>query len=439
MGKNYILAKQTPVLLDIDLAIARYRGMTAPHAMIRREIAVEEGSFMAAIVGPRRAGKTTLMLQLMDGLSLPPSNKVFVNGEDVGFEGMTAVDLPKVEEAVFRLYRPDTAKEVRLFIDEVQRFPSWARWVRALNDSGKYRIVVTGSTSELSTDRLPSVLRGRALNTLVLPFSFAESLRARGTEAGGYMTPEKVGAVASLADEYVEYGGYPAVVLAEGAQLKLRIIQELFDTVIQRDMIERLRVRTPSALRAFVAAVLGSACRPLSARSISRWLAGEGLKVGRQTALSYLDGAEDVFMIRRAYPYSRKPRERRVNPKVYALDSGFLALVGGDLSKRLENQVFVELVRRGLAVSYWKGSASGREVDFVVEGRESGVRLVQVSSSIADAATYSREVRALLEASEELGTDRLTIVTSREEDTLREGGKTVEVVPAWKWFLGGRG
>ena len=424
--------------MDIDLAVSRYKGAGAPKGTVTRDVALEDGGFMSAVIGPRRAGKTTFMLQFMDRLSLPAANKVYLNGEDVGFEGMGADGLSKVEEAVFRLYRPDANAEVRLFIDEVQRFPSWARWLRTLHDTGKYKIMITGSTSELSTDRLPSTLRGRALNALVLPFSFAEFLRARGLEPEGYLSPEKAGAVAAHADEYVAYGGYPTVVLAEGAPLKLRILQELFDTVVQRDLIERLKVRSQSQLRAFMAAVLGSACRPLSVRSISRWLETEGLKVGRQTALNYLDGAEDVFMIRRVYPHSAKPKERKVNPKVYALDSGFLALVGGDLSKRLENQVFVELVRRGSAVSYWKGRASGREVDFVVEDR-GGVQLLQVSSSIGDAATHSREVGALLEASDELGAERLAIVTSGEERSLREGGKDVEVVPAWKWFLRGAG
>ncbi|MDG6929059.1 MAG: ATP-binding protein, partial [Nitrososphaerota archaeon] len=371
---------------------------------------------MSAVIGPRRAGKTTFMLQHMDRLPLPSSNKVFVNGEDVGFEGMTSDDLAKVEEAVFRLYRPDTTRDVSLFIDEVQRFPSWARWVRTLHDSGRYKIMVTGSTSELSTDRLPSVLRGRALNALVLPFSFAEFLKAKGFEPEGYMPPDRAGAAASFADEYVTYGGYPSVVLAEGDQLKQRMLQELFDTVIQRDMIERLKVRSPSTLRAFVAAVLGSACRPLSARSVSRWLETEGLKVGKQTALTYLDGAEDVFLIQRVYPHSEKPKERRVNPKVYALDSGFLALVGGDVSKRLENQVFADLLRRGAKPSYWRGRTSGREVDFVLDG---GRGLVQVAWSVSDPATYSREVGALTEASEELGADGLTVVTSREEKILR--------------------
>ena len=421
--------------MDIELAVARYKGATAPKGTVRRDISVEDGGFMAAVIGPRRAGKTTFVLQFMDASPLPPSNKVYVNGEDVGFEGITQDDLPGVEEAIFRLYRPDTAKEIRLFIDEVQSFPSWARWLRTIHDSGRYKIMVKGSTSELSTDRLPSVLRGRALNSLVLPFSFPEFLRARGVGREGTMAPGGAGEVASLADEYIGYGGYPAVVLAEGVQLKMRILQELFDTVVQRDMIERLRVRSPSLLRALMVAVLGSACRPLSVRSTARWLEAQGLKVAKQTVLNYLDGAEAVFLLRRLYPYSRKPRERGVNPKVYSLDSGLLALVGADTSKKLENQVFVELVRRGTELSYWKGRASGREVDFLV-GRTGGEpELVQVAASVSDPATYSRELGALREASASLGIDRLTVVTLREEKVLKEGGKEVEVVPAWKWLL----
>jgi predicted AAA+ superfamily ATPase len=420
--------------LDIDLALARYMGATAPKGTVKRDITVAGDRFMAAVIGPRWAGNTTFMLQFMESIPLPSSNKVFVNGEDVGFEGMTQNELPKIEEAMFRLYRPDTTKEVRLFIDEVQSFPSWDRWLRTLHDSGKYRIMVAGSTSELSTDRLPSTLRGRALNSMVLPFSFGEFLRARRVEREETVVPERVGTMASLADEYVEYGGYPAVVLAEGGVLKLRVLQELFDTVVQRDLIEKLRVRRPSLLRAFVIAVLGSASRPLSVRSIARWFESQGLKVATQTALNYLDGAEGVFVLRRLHPYSSKPKERWVNPKVYALDSGLLALVGADTSKKLENQVFVELIRRGTTVSYWKGRTSGREVDFVVEG-EGRVRLVQVTSSVSDPATYSREVGAMKEASDDLGVDELTIVTSREERVLKEGGKMIEIVPAWKWFL----
>ena len=84
MGKYHILAHYAQCTLDIDLAVARYVGATAPASSVRRDIILPGGGFMSAVIGPRRAGRTTFMLQLMDGLALPPSDKVFVNGEDVG-------------------------------------------------------------------------------------------------------------------------------------------------------------------------------------------------------------------------------------------------------------------------------------------------------------------------------------------------------------------
>lgn len=395
---------------------------------------MDRGRFIAAIIGPRRAGKTTFMLQVMDDLPLPESNKILVNGEDVNLEGITTDHLEDIEEAAFRIYRPDRTKEIYLFIDEVQNLPSWARWVRTLSDSGKYKLVITGSTSELSTEKLPSALRGRALNTVVLPFSLKEFLRARGIQYSQYLPPDRAGEVASLTEEYVEYGGYPAVVLAQGTRLKLKILQDLYESVIQRDMIERLGVRRSSLLRTFMNAVLGSVCGPISIRSLTAWLQSQGLKIGRQTALNYLDSAEEIFLLLRVPPYSARPRERRVNPKLYAVDSGLLTLIGSDASKKLENQVFVELVRRGEPVHYWRSRTTGKEVDFVV-GEEKRLELIQVAHGLGDVATYKREVGAIVEASESFGAARFSIVTSNEERTIHEHGRTISVLPAWKWFL----
>ena len=87
-------------------------------------------------------------------MAVPASNKIFINGEDINFGGITAGRLGEIEETAFRVYAPDRRHDIYLFIDEVQNFLNWARWLRTLSDSGRYKLVVTGSTSELSTDRL---------------------------------------------------------------------------------------------------------------------------------------------------------------------------------------------------------------------------------------------------------------------------------------------
>ncbi|MDV3243557.1 MAG: ATP-binding protein [Nitrososphaerales archaeon] len=421
--------------MSIDRGVARYFGFSAPSHTVQREITLPKGDFVLAIVGPRRAGKTTYLLQVMERLPVPKSNKVFVNGEDVNFEGMTAKDLDALEESIFRVYSPDTTKDIYLLIDEVQNFPSWARWVRTLHDERAYKIIMTGSTSELNSERLPSALRGRSLNTLVLPFSFKEYLKAKGVNIHEHLAPKNAGTLSSHAVTFIQQGGYPAAVLSEDSASKLKILQELYEGVMQRDIIDKYGVRKRETFRVFMNALLGSACRPLSATSIAGWLAGHGLELTRQAALNYIRFAESVFLVFRLYPYSRKPRERKVAPKVYASDSGLLGLVSADESKKLENQVFIELLRRGEQMHYWRSRQSRREVDFVL-GKGGGGELIQVSYDLGDPATYRRETDALLESSQELGISNLTIITMNEEREVHEAGRRMAVVPAWKWLLG---
>ncbi len=419
--------------MDIYNALLRYRGYGSGLNMVKREIPLPEGNFINSIIGPRRAGKTFLMLLYKDMIDLPDSNKVFINGEDIDFEGLRPDDLDQIERTVFEIYAPDQRKDVYLFIDEVQNFPSWGRWVRTLYDEHRYRMMISGSTSDLSTDNLPNELRGRAINTLVLPFSFGEYCSAKGISHGEHMRISETGYLASAFRDYLEYGGYPMAVEAGTPELRMLILRELYETVLQRDLIEKYRIRRSPVLKAFINALLGSACRVVSPAAVSDWFASQGTRLSAQTALNYLNYASNVFLFFLIYPYSRKPKQRNTRPKLYLPDSGLLSLSGADISKKLENQVFVELKRRRKEVSYF--GAGGSEVDFVVGNGKGVEELIQVSYSIDDPGTYLGETRALATASEALGCKRLTILTFNEERRLTVGKETIEVVPAWKWML----
>lgn len=419
--------------MNIENVIIRYLDYAKNIALIKRNITVNYSpAFITAIIGPRRAGKTLFMIQLMKELNVPESNKIFINGEDIDFEGITVRDLDSVENITNKIYNVDTSKPIWLFIDEVQRFPSWSKWVRTLKDENKYHIVISGSTSELSTGKIPSELRGRALNTLVLPFSFKEVLYANNITYERYPTSSKIGELTRKFDEFLKYGGYPQVVLEANPQLKVKILGELLETVIQRDILEKNHIRNSKPLKAFINAAIGSACRQISYVSLSNWLSSNGLSISKQTAINYLSYAEQVFLFFQVFPFSHKPKMRNVNPKLYLSDSGLLGLISEDKSKQLENQVLIELIRRGKTTSYY--SDKNFEVDFVVHDKK--VReLIQVSLSITDPATFARETKAILRASEKLNCDNLTIITENEEKSLKLNGKIIKVLPAWKWFL----
>ena len=422
------------MFMNLENALVRYVDYGKNLELVKRDVVLHEGNFINVIIGPRRSGKTSLMLLYKKSLDIAESNKVFINCEDIDFVGITTGDLDSLEEAVYRVYKPDETKSIYLFIDEAQTFPECSRWLRTLFDQRKYKMFITGSTSDLSLDNLPSVLRGRAVNTMVLPFSFKEYLRARGIITAEYMNVNMVSRVVEALSEFLDFGGYPEIVKSEDPTLKNRLLSELYATVIQRDLIEKYNIRKTAVFRAFVNSLFGSACRNVSISAVVNWFEAQGTKISSQTALNYLSYAQSVFLFFSVYPYSRKVKERNTKPKLYVSDSGILGLFEPDKGKKLENAVLVELVRTRGNVHYYKTASA--DVDFVLTKENRACELIQVCYSMNDPATYAREINSLLSASEKLNCDNLTVVTFNENKTIKQEKKVVKVTPAWKWFLG---
>lgn len=372
------------------------------------------------------------MLLYIKELKTEKSNKVFINCEDIDFFGITTNDLSKLEEALYRIYKPDETKDIYLFIDEAQTFPEWSRWLRTLFDQRKYKIFITGSTSELSLDNLPSELRGRAVNTKVLPFSFKEYLRSRKITLEEYMKPDETGKIVEALSQFLDFGGYPEITKTDDTVLKHVLLSELYATVIQRDLIERYGIRKTTVFRAFMNSLFGSACRNISIPAIVNWFESQGTRISAVTALNYLNYAQSAFLFFLIYPYSRKIKERNTKPKLYVSDPGILGLFDPDKGKKLENAILIELIRRGKNVHYYSKSI---EVDFVLVEQNKACELIQVSYTIGDPETYARETTALLEASKKLNCRNLTVITFNEERNIERDGATINVTPAWKWFM----
>lgn len=417
--------------MNIENALTRYKGYGTNFKLFGRDIQLPETSLINSIVGPRRAGKTFLMLLCKNTIKVPEGNKIYINCEDIDFEGIQASDLDKVEEAMLRIYKPDLKLSIYLFIDEVQKFPSWDSWIRTLFDEHSYKITISGSSSELSTERMSSALRGRAINTLVMPFSFKEYCNVKGIKQEKYMKSTQSAALVSGLEEYIDYGGYPTVIEAANKELKVLILQELYTTVLQRDIIEKCGIKNQGTLRAFINAASGSACRQLAIPNLVEWFRSQKMELALQTAHNYVEAARNVFLFFLIYPYSKKPKERNTKPKLYLPDPGLLEIVGADRSKKLENAVFVELLRRGRQIYYY---GKDQEVDFVIASRKVD-KLIQVAYSINDPETFAKETTALFKASEALGCNDLTIITFNEERKISLGAKRIKVIPAWKWLL----
>lgn len=393
----------------------------------------------------RRAGKTTFVHQLRGrrlAAGLPPENLPYVGFEDERLRGLDAADLGfLVHELDRRFPRAREQGPVVWHFDEIQNAPGWESFVRRLLDSGACEVVVTGSSAALLSREVATALRGRAWEVRIYPFSFEEALRHR--EETVPPEPSRLAGAArsrleGLFLEWLANGGFPE---AQGldAETRIRLLRDYVDVAILRDVIERHRVRNPTALRWLVGQVLGAPAGLFSADRFHRRMRSEGIAVSKDTVHELLRHLEDCFLVRLVWMESASERQRMVNPrKAYPVDAGLIPAfdrVGRpNRGRALETAVHAELERRGFEVSYVR-TPSGWEVDFLARSPAGKEELVQVAAQAYEPAVAEREFRALVEAGRLFPRARKRLLTLLPEPLAFPPPPEVVAQPAYEWML----
>ena len=391
-----------------------------------------------AVVGPRRAGKTYFLYQLIeDLLSAGKARRddiLFVDFEDYRLSDFRPEDMEKLLAAFHQM----TGKPPRyLFFDEIQRLPSWSRIVRTLHNTRKYSIVVTGSNASLLSSEIETELRGRYEDCLILPFSFREFLRFRKIEwTPMLLAMPEVGLVHKAFDEYLRYGGFPEQAGLSGEAAKRRLLQSYCDTIFYKDVLDRYGIRARQLLDIVMKNMLESYAAAFSISAFEKQLKDHGLAGSKRSIADYLRYLKEAFFLIALEKFAFSPRKRMMNPKkVYLTDTGFSLLGGAFTENRgrlLENVVAIELFRNRRRAMYFKGKG---ECDFVVQEGTRPAEAWQACWELNGSAE-KREMRGLLEAQRELGIKKGAILTYNQEGTRTFEGETLEVVPVWKWLLG---
>lgn len=390
-----------------------------------------------SIIGPRRAGKTYSMYQLITSILKNDINikQIFyVNFEKNELDGASIEDLSAMIETYYELYPENKDKKVWLFLDEIQNITKWEKFVRTLIDSNNVQVFVSGSSSKLLSREIATAMRGRALTYTILPFSFSEYLSAANIKLVKYFSSAEKANIAKKLANYLHNGGYPEVVLYP--QEKERLLQEIVEITIYRDVVERNKIRNTKLLKLLIMALINSTAREFSIHKFWNFVKSAGVKVSKNTLYAYVNALNDVFFVftLRKFSYSYKDSEQSM-PKIYIIDNGILTNNGiSDNGRLIENLVFIELRRQEKAVYYYK-SADGKEVDFIILKNNKVIELLQVSYSLEDIKTKEREISALLKASKELKCNNLKIITYDTEKTEVAKGKKITYMPLWKWLL----
>lgn len=391
---------------------------------------------VVVIKGVRRCGKSTLMAQIIRALLARgerPTAILRVNLEEPLFSSEYSTDLL---EQIYRLWRERVQPEGRclLFLDEVQNIRSWERWVRGRTDTEDLKVFVTGSSSQLLSREVGTKLTGRQVSFEVFPLSFPEYLRFKGMVAITSLEYEagKAAIRRHLAD-YLQYGGFPEVVLKEPVEDKELLLKGYFEDLLYRDIVARHEVRDVANLRNLAVYLLTNIARPTSINKLKR-----NFSISQDKTEHYVSAILESCLLSRLQMFSYSLKSTlRAGFKPYAVDTGLRNRVAFSFSEDLgwlaENAVYTHLMREHEEVYFL---ADGGETDFLVKEGTRIVKRIQVwYGDTGETAIPDRELAAFRTLSAGPGEGECILVTNDYEDSIDAGATRVACVPLVKFLL----
>ncbi len=357
------------------------------------------------ITGPRRVGKSVFALLMLQG-----RNFAYLNFDDKQLLEQWDEDLAM--SALDDVY-PDYDF---MLLDEIQNLPDWDLWVSKLYRRGK-NLIITGSNAKMLSSEMASVLTGRYLQIEMLPFSLDETMSWKNISPD---REEQAAQAIVLADDYMRNGGYPETIPARS--ITKSYLSTLFDSILLKDVAQRHKVRNTTDLYNLATYLLSNFCNPISANE----LAGELGLSSVATTKKFCDYLNEPYLFFYLPRFNNKLKLMNKAPKkVYVVDNGFVQSTAFNLSENLgrllENQVFVELLRRGYIPGqtlFYYRTRNDKEIDFVTRKGTKVEQLIQVCYDITSEKTRKRELDALVEAAEELHCDNLLVITNSQEEQI---------------------
>lgn len=333
----------------------------------------KDTDFIKVLTGVRRSGKSVLMMlykEYLEKNGVSNDNIIYMNFEDFTYQTITTDE--KFRTAI-QARLPKNSNKIYFLFDEIQAVENWQKVVNGLRVSFDSDITITGSNADMLSGELATLISGRYIEIPIYPLSFREFLSVKEIDRNSRQVDRAY-------SEYEKYGGFPSVVLAN-EELKDTILSGIFDTIVLNDVALRSGIKDAEVLKALIGFLADNVGQLVNASKIANTLKSEGINTSVHTINRYLNLLEAGYLFYRVQQYDIRGREYlRTNGKYFIVDSGMRRnAVGrkeGNYSNRLENIVFMELLRRGYTVDV--GRLADKEIDFIAKKLDETV-YIQVS------------------------------------------------------------
>lgn len=400
----------------------------------RRDIEIPlESQKIITVSGVRRSGKTFILFETMKRLlktKIPKENILYINFEDerLDFKKET---LDLILQAYRELYPDTNLVGCYFFFDEIQNVDGWEKFARRLYDTVTKNIFITGSNSKLLSKEIATSIRGRTITYEVYPLSFREFLDFNGIDVDLYHSKNRA-KIANLFEQFLFQGGFIEIVNTKDKTLQVKILQDYFDTMLYRDLIERFNITNIPALKYFIKRVFENITNPLSVHKIFNELKTQGYKIGKNLLYEFMEASSAIYLFILEKKYARSIlKEELGEKKAYVIDNGLLNAVtfkfSADYGKLLENLMFLEFQKNGYRTFFYKGK---KECDFILYDESGEKTAIQACADLSDADTRKREIEGLAEACKNLKIKKGYILTLSQEETITYEGLAVKIEPA---------
>jgi len=392
--------------------------------MIKREFFLtsirpfyEVMDLVKVIIGIRRCGKSVLLSQIAAELSekgIDNDHIIIINFELFEFAHLKIAK--NLHDYITSLIKKN--ERYFVFFDEIQMVDDFELAVNSLRTRGNISIFITGSNTHLLSGELASHLSGRYVKFLITPFTFEETLQI--TEDPDHK---------SAFEKYMKWGGLPGRFVFNTENEIQKYLQDIFDTIILRDILIRKKIRDINLLNNIIQFLLENTGNIFSANTISKYLKSQSRSVSAETLYNHVEYILESLLFTKVNRYDIKGKNVFATlEKYYIADMGLLQLKRGlvyeHLGGRLESMVANELLAKGYKINV--GLTRNAEIDFVAE-KNNETEYIQVCYHIDSDETLRREINAF-----EGIPEKKLLITADNFDYSQKGIKSVNIID---WLL----
>ncbi len=376
----------------------------------------DKNDVIKVITGMRRSGKSTLLKQYAERLVSKgvPEDRIFMlNFEETEYQYISDKEILN-QWIVNNLPKKG---QYYIFLDEVQNVNGWEMSVSGLQNRPGCDVYITGSNSSMLSSELATHISGRYIEIKIMPLSFKEYLQLYPSDD----TQKRF-------SDYLKFGGLPAVNPDNDIMFNEGLLEGIFNTILIKDILSRMKTDDVSKITSIVRFLYSNIGNTTNIDNIAK-----ATGINNVTVSKYIGEMCKAFLFYYAERYDIVGKKiLRSNGKYYTSDIGMRnamlkSYTGRDISKPLENVIYLELLRRGYDVKI--GSYKDHEVDFTATGPE-GIEYFQVCQTLMAEETYNREIRPFEEIKDNYPKTILTL------DRLGLGSDNgVRIVNVIDWLL----